>query len=565
MTVAIANRGPYGRGRLSTDTVLESLFARVSAEPQREILHFCEEGDRVRSVTWESFGTEIRRYAEWFSEVGVGPGQRILLMMDSGLEFWFAFLAAQVLGCTPVAVSPPLMRLRSATVVDKVARVARQCRAALLVGRKPYLELATAIAESLAVPVVDAERIPASMRPLRRDPALSPIALIQFSSGTTGAPQGVVIDQAALRANLRALQKACAFGPGESWANWCPLYHDMGLIFSLAAIEAGMPLYFQSPLRFLAKPVSWLRILSRHRVTRTTAPNFGYSYCTHKIADEDVEGLDLSAWKVAYTAAEPIRRATNEQFVRRFARAGAAESLFAAAYGMAENTVIASCTRKGAALEFRRLSTGAGPDGDVVAAHAEVACVGVPVEGTTIRITDETGAELRDGRVGHIQLSGTSLMRGLLGEDGSLPPPRPTPWWHDSGDLGFMERGELYFCGRAKDLIIKAGNNIYPDFIEEALAGITQIRTGCVAAVGLYDAAAGTEQITVFAEVREGAAALADLRRTAFRTILEETGVRVDRIVLLAPYQVRKTTSGKVQRRLTARSYESGELEVLAD
>jgi 1-acyl-sn-glycerol-3-phosphate acyltransferase len=352
----------------------------------------------------------------------------------------------------------------------------------------------------------------------------------------------------------------------DVFVSWLPLYHDMGLIGAwLGSLHYGVPLVVISPLRFLVRPERWLWAIHRHRGTLSAAPNFAFELCLRKIEDEAIAGLDLSSLRMVANGAEPVSAETIRNFTNRFARYGFRPEAMAPVYGLAENAVglafpplgrlplIDRIGRRALGRERRAVPVGA-DDADSI----EFVACGRPLPGHQVRIRGLTG-ELGEREEGQLQFRGPSAASGYFANpeknrelfDGE---------WLNSGDLAYIAGGEVFVTGRSKDIIIRAGQHIYPQEVEEAVGEVAGVRKGCVAVFGISDPVAGTERVVILAETREtDPDRVSELRSRIEGAAAQLLQAPPEEIVLVPPHTVPKTSSGKVRRAAARRLYEQGE------
>jgi acyl-CoA synthetase (AMP-forming)/AMP-acid ligase II len=393
-------------------------------------------------------------------------------------------------------------------------------------------------------------------------------ALLQYTSGSTGAPKGVVLTHANLLANIRAMASATAASTDDVFVSWLPLYHDMGLIGAwLGSLCVGFPLLVMSPLSFLARPVRWLRAISDHAATLSAAPNFGFELCVRRIAAADLAGVDLSSWRIAFNGAEPVSPSTLERFVARFEPYGLRPGALAPVYGLAEagvgltfpppgrEPVVDRIDRR--ALTHAGAAVPASPDD--ATAQRVVAC-GRALPGYEVRIVDTLGHLVGDRHEGRVEFRGPSATAGYY-RDPEATRRLFDGGWLDTGDLGYTAGGDVYVTGRVKDIIIRAGRNLHPDELEEVVGAVPGVRTGCVAAFASADPEAGTERLVVAAETHLTDASARDALHAAIvDAAVDVLGTPPDEVVLLAPRTLPKTSSGKIRRAASRDRYERGEL-----
>jgi fatty-acyl-CoA synthase len=373
---------------------------------------------------------------------------------------------------------------------------------------------------------------------------LDDLAFVQFTSGATSDPKGVALTHRNLCENVNAINgpQGLATTDADSAVSWLPLHHDMGFVgMALGPLYSCRPGAFLPTHLFVRRPVEWLRAISKHRATVSFAPNFAYDLCVRRVRDTDLADLDLSCWRVAGCGAEPIHAATLAAFADRFRAAGFREESFLPGYGLAEHVVAATFAPRG-----RRIRT----DGGLVSC-------GVPLPGHALRIVDDSGAELPEREVGQIVLSGPSAMLGYF-EGGAVSRAPFDGEWLRTGDLGYRADGELYVCGRVKDLIIANGRKIHPEDLEWGVDDVPGLRRGRTVAFGTADGA-GRDRVVVVVEA-SGTAEAEDVAAGVRRRLADLYGVVVDDVVIAPGGTVGRTTSGKVQRALTRARYERGEI-----
>jgi fatty-acyl-CoA synthase len=396
-------------------------------------------------------------------------------------------------------------------------------------------------------------------------------AFLQFTSGSTSRPKGVVLTHANLLANIRNIVvEGLRIDPDvDAGLTWLPLFHDMGLIgFVLAPLAHGIQVTFMSPLQFLKRPAQWLQAMTRYRGTITFGPNFAYALCIKRVRNKELEGVDLSAWRVAGCGAEPVRAETLELFADKYAAHGFRKDAFFPAYGLAESTLAVSFARgvptdsvKASVLwsEDKAASADEG-NGDVL----RLVCCGKAFEGHQVRVfsLDATSATspLPDRCVGEIWLHGPSVSPGYF-EEPELSAAAFVDGWFRTGDLGYMASGEVYICGRSKEVIIINGRNFYPQDIEWEASQVDGVRKGNVIAFGTGGDGGDREAVVLAFETSLTDAQEHQRMVREVRTRVQEViGVVVDDVVPLAVGVLPKTSSGKLQRMRTRDLYEQGEL-----
>jgi 1-acyl-sn-glycerol-3-phosphate acyltransferase len=562
-----------GGGARAAPAELTTLTAvlqwHAAQQPERTHLIHLDESDRAFPMTYGRLWTEARAVAAALQRREIAPGDAVALMLPTCPAFFPCFCGILLAGAVPVPIYPPArpsqledhLRRHAAILANAGARLliatgAVALPAGLLKGQVDCLD-GVVLADDLLREVREPQAVPAYAGDL---------ALLQYTSGSTGNPKGVMLTHGQLLANIRAMGEAGGVGDDDVFVSWLPLYHDMGLICAwLSSLVYAIPFVVMSPLAFLARPERWLRAIHAYRGTLSGAPNFAYELCLKRIDDAALAGLDLSCWRLAFNGAEPVSPETVTRFAARFAPCGLRPQAIAPVYGLAECAVgLAATPGAGARIDrIRRQAFASGgraipADVGETDAMRFVAC-GKPLPGYEIRIVDATGAELPERQEGRLQFRGPSATAGYYRN------PQATAQlirdgWHDSGDYAYLAGGEVYLTGRAKDVVIKGGRNIYPQEVEEAVGELSGIRKGCVAVFGSADPASGTERLVVAAETKQtDAAALAALREAVQERVVALLGMPADDVVLSAERIVLKTSSGKVRRAASRELYERDE------
>jgi acyl-CoA synthetase (AMP-forming)/AMP-acid ligase II len=423
---------------------------------------------------------------------------------------------------------------------------------------------------------VSAARPPLGCRTLREldagraEPArgaVDDLALIQFSSGTTVEPKPVALSQSAVVTHAATLNCHWPDGNGivHSGVTWLPLYHDMGLIGCIfTALERPGDMTLIPPELFLARPAVWLRAVSRYAATISVAPNFAYSLCVDKITDDQLEGVDLSSWRVALCGAEPVVARVLRRFTERFTPYGFRSEALTPVYGLSEATLAVTFSdlhRPFLSRRFDREILSRDGRAETADEGPELVSVGRPLAGVELRIVDGEGADLGEGRVGVVSLRGPSVM------DGYFALPKDTRrvldgGWLDTGDLGFVLDGELFLTGRAKDVLILRGRSHSPTEVEASVDELGGVRTGCSVAVSWLPEGGDGEVLLLLVEATDPAAAddAEELAAECRSAVRRATGLEVDRVEVLAPGTLPRTSSGKLRRAESLRRYLAGGL-----
>ncbi|WP_280302765.1 AMP-binding protein [Nocardia abscessus] len=502
--------------------------------------------------------TVASRAAAGLAAGGVRRGDRVLLCLPTSAEFVTAFFGALLLGAVPTAIATPGGFGAADIFLDRFER--------LLAYLEPTAVVSIpAVATTLPLPASVAAIDASSLHALARTPdalALAPhlpapddLAFIQATSGSTGTPKGVQITHANLAANCEQIARAAAIGPGDTWVGWLPLHHDMGLIGGfLTPLFRGIDAVLIPPNRFLRHPADWLRAVTRHRGTLTAAPNFAYGYAAARIADSELDGVDLSGWRFLFCGAEPIHPPTVRRFVDRFGAWGLPADALVPCYGLAEASLAVTVSDPRAPIAFdsvsRRELAEDGVAVDVPAGDRDALDIvdcGAPVLGTEVRVVDEHGSPRGADLIGHVQFRGPSTTPGYFRLPEATAATRVDGWW-DTGDIGYLRDGRLRITGRRKDLIIIRGANYLPTDFEIAAEQVPGVRPGGVVAVGRTDAGSGSEELHLIVESAEAPAGHGALARAVRAAVGKRTGVLAAGVRIVAPRSIPKTTSGKVQR-----------------
>jgi len=557
-------------------TLLE-LLERAAGVEDRGI-RLLDRRERETFLPWRRVAERAEATGAALAALGVRPGDRVALVHPTSEGFFDAFFGALAAGAVPVPLYPPvrlgrlaeyhlrtaaMVRAAGARLVLADARVRRLLGQAVLVARP---ELGCRTVEDLPRP---------SPRHEPHRAAASDLGLVQFSSGTTVDPKPVALSHRAVLAQVLALN---GFWPDTDevkhvGACWLPLYHDMGLIGCVfTTLERRTDLALLPPEIFVARPGAWLRAISRYRATVSPAPNFAYGLCVTKVRDAELDGVDLSSWRVALNGAEAVSARTLRAFAERFRPWGLRPEALTPVYGLSEAALAVAFSdmeRPFSTERFARASIEPGESAAPDPEGRELVSVGRPLPGFEVEVRNGDGAPAAAGReaeVGRVWVRGPSLMEGYLGR------PQATAralrdGWLDTGDLGFLRGGELFLTGRAKDLVILRGRNYGPEEIETAAAAVPGARPGCAVAASVMaeegNGSADREELVVFVETARGAPE--HLRRELPRAVREAVvgtlGLPPDRVEVLAPGTLPRTSSGKLRRGETVRRWLAGELE----
>jgi len=550
-------------------TLTEALEYHLERQPDRLTVFMYEERKEF-PLSYRALWDGALGYAEALTHAGLQRGQMVAIMLPTCKEYLYSFYGVLLAGGVPVPLYPPA---RLTTIEDHMTRhvgILRSAGPAIMITvpeAKALAYLLRAQVESLRLILVPDELKAASGRgftPVHGKPGET--GFLQYTSGSTGSPKGVVLSHANLMANVRAMGAAVNANAEDVFVSWLPLYHDLGLIgANFASLVLGFPTVLMSPLSFLSRPVSWMRAIHRHRGTMSGGPNFSFELCLRRIADEDMEGIDLSSWRFAFNAAEPVSPETIVEFEKRFSKYGLRNNCLSPSYGLAESSVGVAITTPGTRWRADRLDRDRFTrTGEAIEAKPEdpsplvvIGC-GTAIPGHDMRVVDAAGMELPDRHEGLLQFRGPSSTSGYYHN----PEATKTLFageWLNTGDRAYLSEGVLFLTGREKDIIIRGGRNISPYELEQAVGDLAGIRRGCVAVFGSKDANTGTERVVVLAEMRDpDDSRYDDLRRMINDIAVTLIGAPADDIVLAPPATVPKTSSGKIRRVAAREFYERG-------
>lgn len=562
----IGQRAPTRAAPAPVRTLGEAVVHWAHARPSQPLFYFVDLEERLTVLTAGDLHHNASRLGANLRARGVRPGDMVVLSFDTSPEFLECFFACGLVGATPCLIELPSSKVSVRAWGERLRMKLKLLAARAMLIDPDFADLAHEALQDYQPEDGQAVPFVASVSELQAEaPAFEPppvheedVAFIQFTSGTTDAPKGVQISHRALFANCAAIGESGQWDSDDLMMCWLPLYHDMGLVASaLASFVHGLPTALLPPFGFLLKPVRWLWAMHYFRATSCFAPNFAYQLCVKRIKDAEVEGLDLSAWKRAYNAAEFIHADTVRHFTERFQPSGFEPEAWRPSYGMAEMVVGVSSRARGDALRMETLSRTAlasRRQAEPLTAEASgsegitVLSVGRMLKGIELRIVDDEGHPVGERQEGEILLRGTSLFSGYFKDPEATHAVLRDGWLY-TGDLGYMADGELFICGRSKDLIIKAGENHHPYTMENAAARVAGVRTGCVAAVGINNPQTGTEDIVLVCETTETKPdVLRQLCKHVEEMVYQGCGVRPNRVIPVAPHTVPKTTSGKLKR-----------------
>lgn len=515
-------------------TLVDVLRWHAAAAHGRVHVHLIHEGDG-RGITCDQLLTSAAQVGRGLVALGLVRNDPVAILLPTGADFFDAFFGVILSGGIPVPIYPPADRNRIAEYVERQVFILRNAGIRFLISfpeARPIARLLRVNLPSLIDITTVADLHVAGSRTSARFPEPSEVALVQYTSGTTESPRGVVLTHEALLANIRAIGEAVEVVPGDAVVSWLPLASDLGLVGCwLFSLYHATPLTLLSPQEFLERPESWLWAIHDSRATLSAAPNFAYELAARRIPAWALEGLDLSCWRAAINAGEAVMPETVDRFTQRLAPFGFRREAMTPAYGLSENSV-ALCVPQ----------VGRGPverDG--------VFSVGQPIPGYDVRIVDSFGRPVREGQSGHLQFRGDAQMSGYWNNEAATSAVIKDGWI-DSGDIAFHADREIYFVGRSKDVVIRNGRQLPVEPIERVVEEIAGIRAHGVAVVGTIEATVGTEKLVVVAECTAEASEHARVVRAIREAVEDLTGELPDSIRLVAPGTLPRTDNLKIRR-----------------
>ncbi len=559
-------------------TFVELLRYRAAFQGDRTAFVYLEEGERpAEPWSYAELDCRARAVAARLQADGV-TGGRALLLYPAGLDFVAAFLGCLYAGVTAVPLAPP-GPARLSQALPRIEAVIKDAEPSVLLANAKVAEAWRALGDEA----------PAGLRALATDdigrsnaddwqePDVGPnsIAMLQYTSGSTGAPKGVVLTHRNLLDQSAIIRELFGFSDEDRGCSWLPVYHDMGLIgMILQPIDTCCPVTLMSPVPFLQRPLRWLRAISDFRATYTTAPNFAYELCVRKVGPSDLENLDLSCLRQALVGAEPVREGTLRRFHETFAPAGFRWETFRPCYGLAETTLAVSGSGKGDGPNVVTVNAAALEQGRITPNDCGPSLVsaGGISEAFEVAIVDpQSRQRCPADQVGEVWVKGGSVAAGYWRREdvdtfAAQPVDSDSGPFLRTGDLGFVREGELFITGRLKDMVIHGGRNLYPQDLEATAASAhAAVRPGCAVAFAVDGET--EERLVIVAEIedrRRHPCDPAQVIKAIRRAIADQHDANAWDVVLVAPGEIFKTSSGKVQRHACKAAYGAEEWEPIA-
>ncbi len=550
-------------------TIPAALEAAAQEYPNKGHTYIMDDG-KEQSWPYPKLLRRAKEIAHALQEQGVKKGDHVALILPTAEEFIPTFFGVSLSGAVPVPLYPPMGLGQLAGYLDHCKHIVSASRAKVVITTGQIKSVLGTVRE--AAPEMRSMITYADLNGdagLFRDPnvTLDDMGFIQFTSGSTSKPKGVVLSQANLSHNAYAIMvDGLHRDDNDVGVSWLPLFHDMGLIgFVIAPIMHVVPCVFLSPMQFLRRPSVWINALHKYRGTITYAPNFAYALGVKRVKDDEIPGVDLSCVRVAGCGAEPIQAENLRNFAKRYASVGFSEKAFMPSYGMAESS-LAIAFAQGIPTD-RVKGDSLWNDGQAVVADAddtnalEIVGCGKKFDGHDLRVVStETREVLGDRTVGEFEIRGPSVTKGYFEDPEKTAEVLDKDGWLKTGDLGYLVDGMVFICGRQKDIIILNGRNYYPSDIEWAASKVEGVRAGNVVVFASGKQGLDREAVVVVAESKsnDGQDALAKAIRVE---IQRATGLVVDDVMVVEAGTIPKTSSGKVQRSKARAQYETGELK----
>ena len=585
------------KNKIKAATLVDILRNRAREQPNFSIYSFLVDGENEElSLTYSELERKAKAIAAYLQSI-TSPQDRVLLLYPAGLDYITAFFGCLYAGVIAIPAYPPRPN-RSLSRIQNILHNAQTDIA--LTNSDTFQSLEKQLEKTPELKKlrwIATNAIAPSQGKNWHEPDVSEdsIAFLQYTSGSTAEPKGVKIAYKNLLHNLEAIYRCFRHSPQSKGVIWLPPYHDMGLIGGiLQPLYGGFPVTLMSPLIFLQNPLRWLRAISNIQATTSGGPNFAYDLCVRKFKSEQLTGLDLSSWQVAFNGAEPINNETLKQFTKTFAPYGFDPSAFYPCYGMAEATLIISGGSGDRAVVTKTVQRKALEENKIIPSdakdvnpHTLVSCGRSLIDQKIAIVHPETLISCQPGEVGEIWVSGSSVAKGYWQQpevteatfNAYLKNTDKGPFLR-TGDLGFLDRGELFFTGRLKDMIVIKGRNHYPQDIEKTVEETNSwIRPSGVASFSID--LGGEERLIVLAEVERrywssirssvksndnsasDIISVKDLTQSIKREISKNHDLQAHTILLLKPGSLPKTSSGKIQRHACRTDFINGDLEGL--
>jgi len=528
------------------------------------LLFFLQHANQVdKPITFSRLYSCALSYAKILKRRGIKPGEVVILILEHGEDLLNAFFGAVLIGAIPSMMPFLTEKLSPERYRSDLAALIEVTRPAAIVTYKQFEEeICAAQQETDSVRVVivaeevDSQNFAENSLPLVVNRTEDDIVLLQHSSGTTGLQKGVALSHRAVFNQLEAYGRAIAISTQDVLVSWLPLYHDMGLIAGfLLPILKRVPLVLMSPFDWVRAPYRLMQAISRYRGTMTWMPNFAFNFCAQKIRDRDMEGLDLSSWRMIVNCSEPVRWESHQAFYEKFKAFGLREIALQTSYAMAENVfgvtqsdlsrppVVQEVDRE--AFMVKRVAQPA-LHGKAI---TKLMSSGQTLSNTNLRVLDEQGQDVLDGVIGEIAIQSDCMLTGYYNRP-NITSKAFMDGWYLTGDYGFLSGRELFVTGRKKDMLIIGGRNIYPQDIEAIACEVPGVHPGRVVAFGVFNERSGTEEVVLIAEVDgfQGDSEQAAIADQILAHVTQHSAIALRYVQVVEAQWIMKTSSGKVAR-----------------
>ncbi|GAC1424620.1 MAG: hypothetical protein NVSMB62_21570 [Acidobacteriaceae bacterium] len=533
---------------------LLEMIQRAASRPDRG-LRFFRGGEEVEFVSYGQLYEDAGRIAgALLADAGVRPSERVAVVLPTSADCVRALWGVLAAGAVPVPLPPPLPFSKPLRYAERIRGAVQRSGIRLIIGDEmvdPFLREMGVELEG-QVTILSSPQLRGT-GPVHRTLDPDAAALVQYTSGSTSAPKGVVLSHRQVLANLEAIAFGLGVKDDDKGCSWLPLFHDMGLIGCLyTSIYRGIELLLMPPEDFVIDPANWLRLFGRHRATIAPAPNAAYLHCVKRVSVKTAAGMDLSSWRTAMNGSEGVEPETMRRFAAHFSGAGFRPEAFMAVYGMAEATLAVSFSPQGQGVFTLRVRRSALSEGRVEVVgeeegdSKELASVGTPVLDLEISLRTGSGTEVAAGIIGEIHIRGASIM-GRYDQDEAATRAAFREGWLATGDLGFVQDGRLYITGRRKEIIIVRGQNYYASDIENLAGQVKGVAMQGVMALSV--ASEGTEALVLLIENRQSHPdAQRRIKQEVREAISSTLGISPDDIALVGRGGLPRTSSGKLER-----------------
>lgn len=541
------------------ETLVDVLLWHVKEHPDRPHIQLYEDDGKGEIITFIQLKEKSLKVAFGLQQLGLRPAQAVAIMLPTSADYFYSFFGILMAGGIPVPIYPPARPSQLEEHMQRHTKILDNCKAGILVTvpeAKHVAEILKSYTQNIEEIVTVTQLSSSKTTPVLPLLHADDTAFIQYTSGSTGDPKGVVLTHANLLANIRSMGKAVHATSKDIFISWLPLYHDMGLIGAwFGSLYHASFFVVMSPLSFLSKPQRWLWAIHKYGGTLSASPNFGYEYCLHRLKNVDLTGLDLNTWRAAFNGAEAVSSITIQNFSEHFKTYGFDPKSMTPVYGLAESSVgltfppmqrgpVIDSIERDTFVKYKIAKPVSANDKHTL----NFVSSGLPLVGHQIRVVDQIGHEVPERHEGELQFCGPSSTSGYY-RNAEKNEELFDKNWLNTGDRAYISKGELYLTGRIKDIIIRAGRNIYPDELEKAIGNIEGIRKGCVAVFGTLDKQTATERLIVLAETKIKDKQIRENLHKKINTLATDLiGGPPDEIVLAQQGAVLKTSSGKIRR-----------------